>query len=1444
MSVALRTIGACGFFVLHVGCGAGAAAPVAGDTASPGDVGPEVAAEVDAAPAEIDGGPSVPPAPAVAIEPAQPATDDDLSVVVAARAAGAEYRVEWRVDGVSTDHDNATLPASATEKGQTWEAHVVAVVAGVAGPPGIAQTTVVNTPPTCPESALAPEAAGVDAVVECACPERVDPDADPAADSCVFTVDGEPAGEPGACALALAGVAAKGQVVVCTLTPADGEALGSPVASAPLKVANSAPTGGTVSLAPQECRELDVLTCVAAAATDADGDTVTWLVQWFVDGVPVEGAEAETLDGAAYDKGQSVTCAAIPTDGADVGEAVVSGEVIVLNSPPSLAAAAATPAELGRLEVATCEALGWADPDPADTEAQVLFAWLGPAGSLEGSSAATLLPGAAGLEPGDTARCRATPTDGEDSGAPVESGPVLVVNYPPVIQAVTLGPAGATASSALTCDVEVVDADGDGLSISRVWVKNGSTLTSESGPTLAGTFAKGDSIACRATPHDAWDGGAEVASAPLVVANAAPVVAAAEVSPGGGAPCQVFECLASGALDADTADTVEVSARWEVDGQPAPGGVALEAQSLAPGAVLQCFVTASDGDTSSAEVGSAPVTLTNAPPTLEGAVVKPAEPLVGDVLSCAPIGTVDPDCGAAAPPTFEWSAGGQPIDGAIGATLDTAGLAAGADVVCRVTPWDAWAAGEPADSPAVVLLELPPSAPKVGLAAPNGADGEVTCVVEQPAEGPDGEQPTMSFLWQVGASSEGPGPASLPAAAFMHCDRVRCRAVAVFTGGVEVSSNVAEVQLPLGSDCEDGEVCTTHACHPAGGCVQEAVAAAPCDDKDPCTTPDACTPAGLCVGTPADCDDGNPCTQDGCLPEPGCYHVKDTGGSCDADGSVCTVDDACVAGVCTAGAPVVCDDGEPCTIDECDALAGCTATPAAAAPCDDGTPCTAGDTCAAGLCVGEPVADKAAECLLPGAAAQGYCASGQCQANAAPSAPDVSLEPSLPVTGQAVECLPSGSTDPDEWPSALSYLVTWTIDGDPVGGDLGAQLPGQHVAKGHTVTCAAQATDGQNTSPLAMVSATVANAPPALESVAVTGVGGAVPVSGAPLTCTYSLSDPDLGDELSASVAWTVGGLPAGEGGVLAASAVSDCDAVVCTVSASDGAKDATASSPVVVLPAGPDCGTAPCYANSCGPAGGCVATLVTGACDDADPCTTGDTCQSEQCVGAPLAPGACADSNPCTDDVCTPGVGCENPPNSALCDADGSLCTDGDTCAAGQCVAGPPLDCSDGIACTEDPCNPPTGCVIPQGPTDFPIIIGQKGSGPDVFLPGKDEEDIEIIQGPQGGIHVNVTFQLTMPPEVYWSPLNLLVEMEMRTPCCDGDVVASYFDPVHLAWKVEDGLYMTSSVPVVFYSNVAKPYVGLTGCVHVSVGLYPYGEQEPTQWSVGRHVFSLVDEE
>jgi hypothetical protein len=124
-----------------------------------------------------------------------------------------------------------------------------------------------------------------------------------------------------------------------------------------------------------------------------------------------------------------------------------------------------------------------------------------------------------------------------------------------------------------------------------------------------------------------------------------------------------------------------------------------------------------------------------------------------------------------------------------------------------------------------------------------------------------------------------------------------------------------------GTACDNTTVCDgAETCNGTGGCVAGTPLA--CDDGNVCTGTETCDPVlGCQPGTPLACDDSNICTDDSCNPVSGCTYTNNAA-LCD-DGNICTVLDTCTNGSCVGGAPLDCDDQNPCTADGCDGIGGC-----------------------------------------------------------------------------------------------------------------------------------------------------------------------------------------------------------------------------------------------------------------------------------------------------------------------------------------------------------------------------------------------------------------------------------------------------------------------------------------------------------------------------------------
>ncbi|MFH1529680.1 MAG: SUMF1/EgtB/PvdO family nonheme iron enzyme [Pseudomonadota bacterium] len=137
-----------------------------------------------------------------------------------------------------------------------------------------------------------------------------------------------------------------------------------------------------------------------------------------------------------------------------------------------------------------------------------------------------------------------------------------------------------------------------------------------------------------------------------------------------------------------------------------------------------------------------------------------------------------------------------------------------------------------------------------------------------------------------------------------------------------------------------------------------------------------------------------------------------------------------------------------------------------------------------------------------------------------------------------------------------------------------------------------------------------------------------------------------------------------------------------------DGVVDNPPEDPDQSLCANPN----PCIVGTCEPGKGCqFASLTDVACDDDNACTAGDTCGDGVCQGTFTD---CDDGNPCTQDSCDKVSGCAFEDLDAVPCWDGDLCTVAKLCVEGLCV-GTPLTCDDGNLCTDDSCEPATGCTF-----------------------------------------------------------------------------------------------------------------------------------------------------
>jgi len=278
--------------------------------------------------------------------------------------------------------------------------------------------------------------------------------------------------------------------------------------------------------------------------------------------------------------------------------------------------------------------------------------------SIGSSASLTLSTSLASV--GDTITCRVSAQD-IHGGVATDTASVTIGNSAPSVSGVTIVPNTPDTTSTLTCSPSTVsDPDGDAVTLSYVWEKNGSVITATASTLSASFTTRGDSIRCRITPNDGSVSGTAVWSSSVVIGNAVPVVSSVSIVPASPKTDTVLTASVL-AMDADPGDTLTLSYVWRVNGTATTAtGASLSGVTwFDKGDVVQVTVIATDGTDPSTPVSSASVTIQNTPPTAPVVSLDPKRPEAGvdDLLCLVDVASTDVD-GDAISYTITWSLNG------------------------------------------------------------------------------------------------------------------------------------------------------------------------------------------------------------------------------------------------------------------------------------------------------------------------------------------------------------------------------------------------------------------------------------------------------------------------------------------------------------------------------------------------------------------------------------------------------------------------------------------------------------------------------------------------------------------------------------------------------------------------------------------------------------------
>jgi len=410
-------------------------------------------------------------------------------------------RVQWTVDGVVESQLPGVAPRR-LEVGQEWTVTAWASDGTAEGPPATASIVIDTTFPDLSSAAITPD------------PPR-------AVDELELTLLPPPEDHQQVEAEWYAGdqfvhfgptlpslVVGRGDVVSAQVWVRDGDHLAGPVTAPGVRVENTAPRLGGVTLTPPVLSEGTIASCDAEGFEDPDGDPEEVEVHWFVDFAFV--ARGPVLTGADFDRGQQVRCEAIPVDPESQGQSVFSEIAEVVNTPPTFSEVRLEPADPVTGDVVTAVAEGLFDPDGDDVVVELT--WF-----VDGDEVATgpWLPTT--VSQGQVIEVVGQPFDGIERGVEVSSLITEVGNAGPEVTDIRYLPDPPEASAALTVEVDLFDIEGDKPITPRTrWYVDGK-LVSEDDSLAAGTLTVGQEVVAEVQAEDPFGFGPVATGEPVVV---------------------------------------------------------------------------------------------------------------------------------------------------------------------------------------------------------------------------------------------------------------------------------------------------------------------------------------------------------------------------------------------------------------------------------------------------------------------------------------------------------------------------------------------------------------------------------------------------------------------------------------------------------------------------------------------------------------------------------------------------------------------------------------------------------------------------------------------------------------------------------------------------------------------------------------------------------------
>ena len=464
---------------------------------------------------------------------------------------------------------------------------------------------------------------------------------------------------------------------------------------------NGPPEAPTVQITPDPAGADDTLRAtIVTESADPNSDTITYSYAWYKNGA-LTSLAGDTVPADETTRGDVWEVEVTPDDGFATGP-FGADEITVGNAAPFLSSVTITPAVAYTNDTLTAVPAGFSDSD-GDPEGY-RYQWTRNGADISGATDSTLT--GTYFSKGDDVTVTVTPWDGTDSGAPAVSSVREIQNSGPAAPVVSIAPDSPEDTDALVCSVVTAstDADGDVISYTYGWTRNGTPSAVTSGTVDAADTSYGDIWVCSVTPTDGTTAGTPGTDT-VEVGDYTPLVEI--VTPLTGERVSDGDTVLFTATVSDTDDIASgLVVEWssDLDGildtgdASAAGDIDFSAASLSVGShTITLTVTDADGHVGEDTI----VLLINGEPQAPTVAITPDPAGSDDTLTASiTVASYDPN-GDAITYTYAWTRNGT-LTSYTGSTVAAADTSRGDVWQVVVTPYDGLDTGATATDTLVV----------------------------------------------------------------------------------------------------------------------------------------------------------------------------------------------------------------------------------------------------------------------------------------------------------------------------------------------------------------------------------------------------------------------------------------------------------------------------------------------------------------------------------------------------------------------------------------------------------------------------------------------------------------------------------------------------------------------------------------------------------------------